>query len=56
MMAGERGLAGDEVVALAYGLQVTADWLLTGEDAFPVQVLSRHGHLFPPGWSPLPLP
>lgn len=37
-----RGLTGDELVRLARELQVSVDWLLTGEDPFPVKIAARH--------------
>lgn len=39
---GKRGLAGSEVAALAARLRVSTDWLLLGEEPFPVLVAARH--------------
>lgn len=39
---GKRGLAGSEVVALAQRLKVSTDWLLLGEEPFPVSIAARH--------------
>ncbi|MFJ4036926.1 helix-turn-helix domain-containing protein [Microbacterium sp. NPDC090007] len=39
---GSRGLAGREVVALARELKVSTDWLLLGEEPFPVKIAARH--------------
>lgn len=39
---GKRGLAGEELVALAKDLRVSVDWLLTGQDPFPVLLAARH--------------
>ncbi len=49
MMEGERGVSGSEAVAIARSLAVPVDWLLIGEDPFPVVALSDHGYRMPPG-------
>lgn len=41
---GKRGLSGAEVAAIARRLKVSTDWLLLGEDPFPVLVAARHGY------------
>ena len=37
-----RGLTGEELVSLARELHVSIDWVLTGEETFPVRVAARH--------------
>lgn len=37
-----RGLTGDELVSLARVLHVSIDWVLTGEEPFPVRIAARH--------------
>lgn len=41
---GKRGLAGTEVAAIAAQLQVSTDWLLLGEEPFPVAIAARHDY------------
>jgi hypothetical protein len=45
VMNGKRGLAGRELIALAQELQTSVDWILLGEEPFPVQVAARHDYL-----------
>lgn len=42
---GKRGLAVDELVAIARELRVSTDWLLVGEDRFPVAIAARHTYV-----------
>lgn len=42
---GKRALASRELIALAQQLRVSTDWILLGEDPFPVQVAARHDYL-----------
>ncbi|TFD61207.1 ImmA/IrrE family metallo-endopeptidase [Cryobacterium sp. Hh7] len=37
-----RGLTGDELVSLARELRMSVDWVLTGEDPFPIRIAARH--------------
>jgi transcriptional regulator with XRE-family HTH domain len=41
---GKRGLAGSEVAAIAAQLQVSTDWLLLGEEPFPIAIAARHDY------------
>ncbi|MGO1409794.1 MAG: helix-turn-helix domain-containing protein [Microbacteriaceae bacterium] len=43
-MNGKRGFAPSELGAVAKELRVSLDWLMTGEDSFPVQVAARHSY------------
>jgi len=44
IMTGKRGLAGSEIAALAAQLRVSTDWLLLGEDPFPIALAARHDY------------
>ena len=37
-----RGLTGDELVSLARELHVSIDWVLTGDEPFPIRIAARH--------------
>ena len=40
----KRGLAGSEIAALAAQLRVSTDWLLLGEEPFPIALAARHDY------------
>lgn len=42
---GKRGLAERELIALAKELRTSTDWILLGEEPFPVQIAARHEYL-----------
>ncbi|WP_158613127.1 MULTISPECIES: ImmA/IrrE family metallo-endopeptidase [unclassified Frondihabitans] len=45
VMNGKRGLSERELIALAKELRTSTDWILLGEEPFPVEIAARHNYL-----------